>query len=971
MTAASLLGLLALALVMLPYGVQWYLESWLRDRGVTNVSIGDVDINPFTGTFAIQSLEYEDDGATRRAGQAAINLEWVDLVNRRIRLTTVELRDAALEIRRTESNRWLLGTIVLGAQEAVQEAERSETETGWGFGIDRLQFENIKIDYRDPLIVRDFSVESASLSDFATWDPQQSTRMALALSAGDERLSASGTARPFAEVFDLDLQVDGEKLDAGGLDALLAQAGVESVEGLLYASFRVRVVAPPAGGDTKTSIDGSVTLEQWELVRPQDRVALNDLGWKGVLDLTTGNGGQKIETDGELTLSAGEVALTEPGVAIDVGTLSWRGQLAQTAGADISTVTGSGDLGLSGLSVELAATQTGSGEMQEAISAGLAGLELNISELSLDTGTTGLDAAWKGKLSLQDLGLEMPAAHLALASVNLDGSVTAKEADGGQIMGLQGAFDASGLGLQDVSQDLVVRLDSLKWQGGAEASASQGRLTSADGEIVASQISARPGQMQKEQGQGDTSGEQLLQVSELRAALTNARADEILSLDSVNLSGIDLLKRSPASSDEPGHTVSLSAIAIDGIGVGDDTFSLGKILLSDLQVWIERLSTGAFEFDNAAVDASGEGGDAGTAAAGDDDAVGAAEESPAPTFSLAGLSLSGDSRVTYVDRSVKPVARLQFSPLDLEVGPVDAASPDSDTPITIATALGRYGKLNFAGQLRPLAAQTYVVGDGEIKALDMIMLDGFARRAIGYAIKSGTLSADLSVDLQNQQLDSLADLTIRKLDIDPLKPDEQDEFSTELGVPLETALGMLEDNQETIRLEVPLKGDVSDLSVGVGDALRIVMNKGLMAGMKTAATTYFAPLWPALAVGKLFEVASALRFESITFQPGETVPGPEAGAYLQEIAGLLASRNKVSLDLCGRAVAADLRVLYPEAEGDLNDEQREALVELARGRNEAVKDQLIDAGIESSRLVTCKPEASPADDGLPRVEFGA
>ncbi|MGB5249493.1 MAG: hypothetical protein WBO47_07715, partial [Gammaproteobacteria bacterium] len=222
-----------------------------------------------------------------------------------------------------------------------------------------------------------------------------------------------------------------------------------------------------------------------------------------------------------------------------------------------------------------------------------------------------------------------------------------------------------------------------------------------------------------------------------------------------------------------------------------------------------------------------------------------------------------------------------------------------------------------------------------------------------------------------QQLDSLADLTIRKLDIDPLKPDEQDEFSTELGVPLETALGMLEDNQETIRLEVPLKGDVSDLSVGVGDALRIVMNKGLMAGMKTAATTYFAPLWPALAVGKLFEVASALRFESITFQPGETLPGPEAGAYLQEIAGLLASRNKVSLDLCGRAVAADLRVLYPEAEGDLNDEQREALVELARGRNEAVKDQLIDAGIESSRLVTCKPEASPADDGLPRVEFGA
>ena len=43
-----LLGLLvlsALVVALLPFAVQWYLEDWLRDRGVVNVSISDVDIN--------------------------------------------------------------------------------------------------------------------------------------------------------------------------------------------------------------------------------------------------------------------------------------------------------------------------------------------------------------------------------------------------------------------------------------------------------------------------------------------------------------------------------------------------------------------------------------------------------------------------------------------------------------------------------------------------------------------------------------------------------------------------------------------------------------------------------------------------------------------------------------------------------------------------------------------------------------
>ena len=84
--------------------------------------------------------------------------------------------------------------------------------------------------------------------------------------------------------------------------------------------------------------------------------------------------------------------------------------------------------------------------------------------------------------------------------------------------------------------------------------------------------------------------------------------------------------------------------------------------------------------------------------------------------------------------------------------------------------------------------------------------------------------------------------------------------------------------------------DLADLSVGVGDAVRLVMRKGLVAGMKTAATSYFAPLWPALAAAKLFAAASKLSFRPVTFAPGSSALESEQDAYLQQMAPLMEKR---------------------------------------------------------------------------------
>ncbi len=909
--------LVAAGLVLLPYGAKWYLEDWLRDRGVVNVSIGDVDINPFTGVFAIESLEFEDDKRQHRAGHAALNLNWTDLLNKRIRLTQVELRDAALEIQRTESNRWLIGTIVLGAQQAVEEVERTEAEAGWEFGIDLLLFDDIAIDYRDPIIARQLVVDKFSLLDFATWEPDQATKLAIALSSGDARLEASGGARPFADTFDLDLKVEGKNLNAEGLDALLAQIGVTSIQGELATDFRVKVVAPPANAEMSVTVTGSLEFADWEVVRPVDRFAVSGLVWDGNVDMRIGGG-------------------------------------------DSSAISGSGELELAGLVTELAVADPGSADGPEATRIRLASLDLSAAQLELKIIADQIDAAWKGTLQLEDLGLDSKPARLDLESLGWDGAVTAGVSEQSKTIVFDGALDAAGLGFQDSVSKVDALLESLEWEGRAEAEETGGWRVDAGGEIVARELGAGY------QGQQRT----LLNVSALRAALADARPGQMVSLDRVDVVEVDLIERVPADDSESSHVVSLAKIGIDGIGIAADALTLGEVMLEDVQMWLERARDGTLEIQALTGDSAQSNGSSDSSADQRSGESAGESEEEGMVIGLAGLKTVGESRLVYIDRSVKPVARLELAPLEIEIGTMNAAAPESDTPIGLAASNGRYGKIAFEGQMRPLSAETFVNGEGTIKDLDMIRLDGYARRAIGYAIKSGTLSADIRVDLQNQRLDSAADLTIRKLDIDPLKPEEQDEFSTELGVPLETALGLLEDDEDTIRLNVPLKGELSDLSVGVGDAVRLVMKKGLMAGMRTAATTYFAPLWPALAATKLFAAASKLRFRPVTFAPGAIALEPEQDAYLQQMAPLMQKRPKVSLTLCGRAVATDRAVLYPDAGSELNDKQRAAMAELSLGRHEAVKDRLIEAGIDSARLVTCTPEASPADEGLPRVDFG-
>lgn len=809
------LTVVAVVLVSLPYAVRWYAESWLEERGLVNVAIADVDINPFVGTVTIEALTFEDNGMARRVGHATVNLDWASLFQRRFRLSVVELKDASLEFRRTESNRWLLGTIVLGAQEAVERAEQTEASIGWGFGIDDLRFERVEVDYRDPAIARAFTIDSASLSNLATWEPDTPTRLDVALSSAKARLVTSGTLRPFADTFDLDLSVEGTRLDAAGLDALLAQLGIDVLRGELDVSVQVRVSAPPDSGPT-INVEGSARLTDWALAGATLQLSLDDLEWAGRVVAEEPDGFLAVRVDGELHARA-------------------------LAGADRE-----------------------------------AGFKAAVDEVR-----------WQGATALADA------------------------------------------------------TDGWQWEFG--------------GELVATGLHA--GALDREQT--------WLDVASMRTRVETNGLATTVSLRAVEILDLALLERHAADRADATHVARVGRIDIQGLTLGADAITVQPVKLTDLALWIERTEEGRMEVQGLIA-----GGDATTDTGDVTRNETASEEGPGIRFSLGGIETAGVNGLTYVDHSVRPVARLELAPLTFAVGAIDTDAPERDTPFELSASSGRYGRLEVRGEARPVSASTRVNANVTINGLDMIKLDGFARRAIGYSIEGGTLTADVSAALDAKRLDSLAQLTIRKLTVEPVDASAKDAFTGELGVPLGVALGLLEDDQDTIRLDVPLKGDVDDLSVGIGDAMRRVLQKGLVSAMQSAATAYFAPLWPALAASKLLEMASRLDLRPVAFQPGLAALAPDQRAYVDEVANLLMRQTKTNLSLCGRAVAADVDARFPTAAETLDETQLDALTALAELRLQSVKDRMIAAGIDGARLVGCRALADAADAGRPRVDFG-
>ncbi|MDI3325106.1 DUF748 domain-containing protein [Pontibacterium granulatum] len=353
-------------------------------------------------------------------------------------------------------------------------------------------------------------------------------------------------------------------------------------------------------------------------------------------------------------------------------------------------------------------------------------------------------------------------------------------------------------------------------------------------------------------------------------------------------------------------------------------------------------------------------------------------------ISLSSLDLVGENQIRFTDQSTEPPFKSRIDLNTLSVGKVDTQTVAA-TPFNVQATLNQFAKLNLQGEAELAGSKHNGNWKLDLTGLELPPLSPYAERYTGYYLNSGQLSLDAEGTLSEGQLKGENKIRINRLTVDQRDGDKVAEFSQKITMPLETAIMVLEDNDNNINLVIPVSGSLDDPSFGYQSVINDLAGRGLKSAALSFLTKSLQPYATLISLASsaidASEKGAFVTLNPVEFTPGSVALTGNSKGYLGKLAEMLNQRKAMRLNICGRAVPADAPQLMPAIEEAnkkrkkplppeaLQQELQAKLQELAGQRAAAVKEQM-SASVDSGRLFLCFAQVDKSDDAKPRVELG-
>ncbi len=149
-------GAILLLLSLLPVAIRMGTVFWLEDHGVKHAEVENIDLNLFTGTFAVEGL-VADDGL--KIGRLFIDIDWWPIFSHRLFIRSVELKGVKADIHQRENGIWQLSSIRLDEVPAEQPAGRSEEQSEpWQPVLNHIDVADVKLNAKGAFDGKDFEL---------------------------------------------------------------------------------------------------------------------------------------------------------------------------------------------------------------------------------------------------------------------------------------------------------------------------------------------------------------------------------------------------------------------------------------------------------------------------------------------------------------------------------------------------------------------------------------------------------------------------------------------------------------------------------------------------------------------------------------------------------------------------------------------------------------------------------------------
>ncbi|WP_428634993.1 AsmA family protein, partial [Sedimenticola sp.] len=206
-TFTTLLILLVATLALLPAGISYGLKQWLQEHGGEQVSVGNIDFNPFTATFRLDNLDIVNKGVnTLTLPRLDLQLAWRPLWNKRLVVTGLDLSGVRLKLVQTDKN----STLKIGGLLFSTPTDKEPATTDWAIRLDHIGLRDSELDYQGPKFSSRIKVDMLDLDGIASDKKSHISALDLQAHIDQTPVKLHGEVMPFADTpsFDGDIQID-------------------------------------------------------------------------------------------------------------------------------------------------------------------------------------------------------------------------------------------------------------------------------------------------------------------------------------------------------------------------------------------------------------------------------------------------------------------------------------------------------------------------------------------------------------------------------------------------------------------------------------------------------------------------------------------------------------------------------------------------------------------------------------------
>lgn len=453
----------------------------------------------------------------------------------------------------------------------------------------------------------------------------------------------------------------------------------------------------------------------------------------------------------------------------------------------------------------------------------------------------------------------------------------------------------------------------------------------------------------------------LLEIGSIDVVDINVETLESIGIENIRIAKFSALKRAAKTSPDDAQVVAFDQLNIKPLKLSKfNDLSLGTIELTGAGAYLFINKDGRMDFAQWLPEKQ--------QSAKQEVAPIAQNEAKPFHFSFNEFVFISKQHFTFTDESLKETFIVDVHDLDLRLTQLDSKVPGQESHIVLALSIGEHGRFNLDAEITPLSDRPSVKGTGAIAGMDLRMVAPMTKQHIGHNVKSGQLDVDLKLDVDKGVIDSNMGLALHQFVLEMLSKEESEKLNSEFGFPLNSSLSLLRDRDNTIRLDIPVSGDIESPEFDPKDAIVQATSTAITA----AVIQYYTPFGLIFAAESLFDLATALSFDPVLFNAGETALNATHKDQLDKLAALVVERPGIHLTLCGISNGADKDKLFPVPVKAVDSAQKQqvpvepvplskenmaSLKQLAALRSANTKNYLVnEKAVEASRLIECSPE---------------